>query len=82
MKSLGRSCNPMAQANQVKVPTLFIHSEQAAIPEGARQFFSKIPTQNKKMVWRNNYQQFDFYDQKPAMQEAIALISQHLKATL
>lgn len=74
--------NPMAKANQVEVPTLFVHSENAAIPDGARQFFSEIPTEQKQMVWMDDYQQFDFYDQADAMDESIALAVEHLNNAL
>lgn len=74
--------NPMEKANQVEVPTLFVHSENAAIPDGARQFFSEIPTEQKQMVWMNDYQQFDFYDQTEAMDESIALVADHLNEAL
>lgn len=55
--------NPMPQAKNIKVPTLFIHSKKAAITEGASQFFQSIPNNNKKFVWLDNRTQFDFYDQ-------------------
>lgn len=74
--------NPMEKADQVEVPTLFIHSENGAIPDGARQFFSEIPTEQKQMVWMNDYQQFDFYDQENAMDDAIALVTNHLNESL
>ena len=74
--------NPIAKADRIKVPTLFVHSEQAAIPDGARQFFASIPTKNKQFVWLNDYQQFDFYDRQPAIQKAIALIDNHLETAL
>jgi uncharacterized protein len=72
--------NPMTKAAQVNVPTLFIHSEKAAIPDGAKQFFASVPTSDKKFVWLNDYQQFDFYDQDSAMAQAIALTTEHLNA--
>lgn len=74
--------NPMEQANEVEVPTLFIHSENAAIPDGARQFFSEIPTEQKQMVWMNDYQQFDFYDQAEAMNASVVLVTEHLNEVL
>lgn len=74
--------NPMEKANDVEVPTLFIHSENAAIPDGARQFLSEIPTEQKQMVWMNDYQQFDFYDQPEAMNESVALVTKHLNNSL
>ncbi|WP_404790237.1 alpha/beta hydrolase [Altericista sp. CCNU0014] len=74
--------NPTIKANRVKIPTLFVHSEKAAIPNGAKQFFAAIPTKNKTFVWANDYQQFDFYDRPGAMDKAIALTTNHLKASL
>jgi uncharacterized protein len=74
--------NPMAKANQVDVPTLFIHSEKAAIPQGAKQFFESVPTQNKKFVWMNDYQQFDFYDRQNVMTKSVELIAEHLKTSM
>jgi uncharacterized protein len=74
--------NPMPVAKQIKVPTLFIHSEKAAIPDGARQFFATIPGQNKQINWLNDRTQFDFYDQAQTMNESIALITDRLKSTL
>lgn len=74
--------NPMANAAQVDVPTLFIHSENGAIPDGARQFFAAMPTDDKEMVWLNDYNQFDFYDQPEAIGAAIALVTQHFNSIL
>jgi uncharacterized protein len=74
--------NPMPVAQRIKVPTLFIHSEKAAIPDGARQFFAAIPVQNKQMDWLPNRTQFDFYDQEQTVNESVTLITDHLKETL
>jgi uncharacterized protein len=74
--------NPMPVAQQIKVPTLFIHSEKAAIPDGARQFFAAIPVQNKQMNWLSDRTQFDFYDQAQTVNESVGLIVDHLQSTL
>ncbi|KAM3099953.1 alpha/beta hydrolase [Phormidesmis sp. 146-12] len=74
--------NPMPQAKNIKVPTLFVHSEKAAIPDGARQFFAAIPGQNKQIVWLPDRQQFDFYDQPQTVNQAIALTVNKLKTSL
>ncbi len=74
--------NPMPVAKQIKVPTLFIHSEKAAIPDGARQFFAAIPVQNKQMNWLPDRTQFDFYDQEQTVNQSVALIADRLKSTL
>jgi uncharacterized protein len=74
--------NPMPIASQIKVPTLFIHSEKAAIPDGARQFFAAIPGKNKQMNWLPDRTQLDFYDQDKTVNESVTLISDRLKSTL
>ncbi|MDJ0620338.1 MAG: alpha/beta hydrolase [Calothrix sp. MO_192.B10] len=74
--------NPMPQAKNIKVPTLFVHSEKAAIPQGARQFFQSIPTSNKKFVWLKNRTQFDFYDQDATVKQAVSQVVNHLQSTL
>ena len=73
--------NPMSVAKQIKVPTLFIHSEKAAIPDGAREFFATIPVQNKQMNWLPDRTQFDFYDQPATVDQSISLIANHLRST-
>jgi uncharacterized protein len=70
--------NPMPVAKEIKVPTLFIHSQKAAIPDGARQFFAAIPVQNKQMEWLPDRTQFDFYDQAATVDQSISLIAKHL----
>ncbi len=74
--------NPMPVATQIQVPTLFIHSETAAIPQGARQFFAAIPTANKQFAWLRDRTQFDFYDQPTTVAPTISLITTHLKTAL
>jgi len=74
--------NPMPIASQIKVPTLFIHSEKAAIPDGARQFFAAIPIKNKQINWLSDRSQFDFYDQEATVNQSISLIADRLKSTL
>lgn len=74
--------NAMPQAKNIKVPTLFIHSENAAIPDGAKQFFAAIPTAKKQIIWLPKATQFDFYDQLPVVNQSISLTVKHLKASL
>lgn len=73
---------PMSQAKNINVPTLFVHSEKAAIPDGARQFFNDIPSKNKSFVWLDNRTQFDFYDQEGTVNQAVAEVSKFLKKSL
>jgi uncharacterized protein len=74
--------NPMPVAKQIKVPTLFIHSEKAAIPDGARQFFAAIPVQKKQMNWLSDRTQFDFYDQTATVNQSVSLIANYLQSSL
>jgi hypothetical protein len=74
--------NPMPVAKQINVPTLFIHSEKAAIPNGARQFFAAIPVKNKQMDWLPDRTQFDFYDQEATVKQSVTLITNYLQSAL
>ena len=74
--------NPMPVAQQVNVPTLMIHSEKAAIPEGTRQFFAAIPGTNKQIHWLPDRTQFDFYDQEETVNQSVALIASYLDTAL
>lgn len=74
--------NPLPAAQQIQVPTLFIHSEKAAIPDGARQFFAAIPAENKQFAWLRDRTQFDFYDQQATVDQSVALIVDHLHSSL
>lgn len=74
--------NPMPIAQKIEVPTLFIHSEQAAIPQGARQFFAAIPGKNKQINWLSDRTQFDFYDREETVHQSVASIVARLKSTL
>jgi uncharacterized protein len=61
---------------------LFIHSEKAAIPDGARQFFAAILAPKKEMIWLSDRSQFDFYDQPETVNTSIAAIKKYLNASL
>lgn len=46
---------------QLEKPTLIVHSEAAAIPQGAHAFFARLKGQ-KLELWLEGVAQFDFYD--------------------
>src|SRR5688572_13906538 len=48
-------------ADKLETPTLLVHSEEAAIPHGAKQFYNNLKSAEKNFVWTNG-NQFDFYD--------------------
>ena len=49
---------------QLTTPTLLIHSEEGAIPHGAKQFYAQLKSPEKEFLWTKG-NQFDFYDQEP-----------------
>jgi len=72
---------PGASADRITVPTLSMHSETAAIPDGIRRFAARLhaPLQT---VWLDGRTQFDFYDDEPTVTESIDHAARHLHATL
>lgn len=65
---------------QINVPTLLVHSEQAAVPDGARQFYNAIPAA-KDFYWTEGVQ-FDFYDQEPHVSKSVDAAASHFRLTL
>jgi len=50
-------------------PLMIVHSEDAAIPAGAHQFFADL-TSDKKELWLDSVTQFDFYHREDAVTAA------------
>lgn len=57
-------------------PTLIVHSEAAAVPQGAHAFFSQLRS-DASQVWLENITQFDFYDQPGAVDAAADAVAAH-----
>lgn len=70
----------IALAPYVTVPTVLVHSENAAIPEGARRFHTAL-TCPKQILWTTGTQ-FDFYDQEPNVTYATQAATTHFTKTL
>ncbi|GAA1550203.1 alpha/beta hydrolase [Actinomadura kijaniata] len=70
----------IALAPRVTVPTVLVHSEDAAIPEGARRFHEALAGPGE-FVWTTG-DQFDFYDQEPQVTTAADTAAAHFSATL
>lgn len=68
-------------AGSLTKPTLLIHSEAAAIPQGAKKYL-RIAGDNVTGVWLDNITQFAFYNDPQAMAQATALVDQHLRDAL
>ncbi len=52
---------PLALASRLDKPLLIVHSEAAAVPQGAHAFFSLL-TSDASELWLDSVSQFDFYD--------------------
>lgn len=70
----------LASAPRLRAPTLIVHSEQGAIPDGARRFARAMPNP-PKMVWMPGTQ-FDFYDDAATIDRATGTAVEHLRQTL
>ncbi len=66
----------IALAPRIRVPTLIVHSQDAAIPDGARRFYAGLRCA-KQIEWLAGTQ-FDFYDQPPAVDAAVGHAAAHL----
>lgn len=71
----------IAAAPRVRQPTLIVHAETAAIPQGAHRFAAAMPAPPHQ-VWLDGPTQFDFYDAPVVVARAAAEALKHLDATL
>ena len=71
----------MAIADNLKEPVLIVHSEAAAIPQGAHEFYSRLSGE-KKQLWLEETTQFDFYDNPKAIAVAGEAVAEHFEQTL
>ncbi|GAA3701196.1 alpha/beta hydrolase [Nonomuraea antimicrobica] len=70
----------IALAPQITQPTLIVHSEDAAIPDGARRFHAGLAGPND-IYWTQGTQ-FDFYDTEPQVTIAVDTAAAHFGRTL
>ena len=68
-------------ASNLSVPVLLVHSEKAAIPQGAKKFASE-GGDKVKLIMLEDVTQFDFYDQEEPMTKALNEVDKHFKNTL
>jgi fermentation-respiration switch protein FrsA (DUF1100 family) len=69
--------NGVNVAEKVTIPTLLVHSKDAAVPMGPEQFYEKLKTK-KHFHWTGGTQ-FDFYDQSEKVEESINQVVDWLK---
>lgn len=70
----------ISAASDITVPVLIVHSEDAAVPEGAHRFYDALKA-DKDIHWIGGTQ-FDFYDQEANVSWALELAAGHLETTL
>ncbi|WP_431950336.1 alpha/beta hydrolase [Nocardia lijiangensis] len=70
----------IALAPKISQPTLLVHSEQAAIPDGARRFHAGLA--GRKDIFWTEGSQFDFYDQEPQVALTVDTVAAHFGRTL
>ncbi|MER9252562.1 dienelactone hydrolase family protein [Mesorhizobium sp. M0598] len=68
-------------APRLRQPFLMVHSEAAAIPQGAHKFYARL-TNSKQELWLENVTQFDFYDRAAPVKAASDAVAAHFRATL
>lgn len=69
-------------ASGLQQPFFMVHSEAAAIPQGAHQFYDRLATQNKNELWIEETSQFAFYDGDTPVATASDAVASHFAATL
>ncbi|MEU2737292.1 alpha/beta fold hydrolase [Streptomyces sp. NPDC007095] len=74
------SFDPHPAAAGVTVPTVMVHSRDAALPQGAQKFHDALGGP-KRIVWTDGTQ-FDFYDQEEKVAEAAGIAARHFTETL
>ncbi|HZF43954.1 MAG TPA: CocE/NonD family hydrolase [Sphingomonadaceae bacterium] len=62
-------------------PVAMVHSEAAAIPQGARSFFARL-SGPKRELWLDGVSQFDFYDRRKPVALSADFVAAHFAATL
>ncbi|MDJ0758461.1 MAG: alpha/beta hydrolase [Woeseiaceae bacterium] len=68
-------------ADRLEKPTLLVHSEAAAIPQGAREYANRMG-ENATAIWLPEVTQFDFYDRPDVVKTAADAVARHLEETL
>lgn len=72
----------VATAARLTRPTLVVHSEAAAIPQGAHRFYGRLGAADKAERWLEGVTQFDFYDGAAPVREASDLVAAHFARSL
>lgn len=71
----------IATADELDKPVKIIHSEAAAIPQGAKEFYSRLSGE-KDELWLTDTTQFDFYDNPKAVTRASDAVAEYFEQIL
>lgn len=61
-------------ANAIEQPVMIVHSDDAAIPHGARAFYDALSGE-KEELWVDGVSQFDFYHRPDAVEASVDAVS-------
>jgi dienelactone hydrolase len=67
-------------APRLEIPTLMVHAEEAAIPDGVKAFHAAMRAP-KELRWTNG-DQFAFYDQNPQVSFSVKAAAEHFRTTM
>ncbi len=70
----------LSAADGVSTPSLFVHSDDCALPDNARRVFERLAGP-KELLWASGAQT-DFYDQPPQVDGAVDAAARHFRETL
>lgn len=56
-------------------PALIVHSDFCMNPAAARRHFASIPTSDKKLIWENENNHFQYYDQPDVVDRTVGHVS-------
>ncbi len=68
-------------AEKITAPALFIHSDNCALPDNVKLFYSLVKGA-KDFYWSSEGSQIDYYDQEPFVSKSAEIASLHFKNTL
>jgi fermentation-respiration switch protein FrsA (DUF1100 family) len=71
----------MTVADEIRVPTLIVHSERALVPAWARAFYARLRVP-KRELWLQSQGQIDFYDDPKLINPAADAIAEHFRTHL
>ena len=71
----------ISTADRLDKPVMIIHSEEAAIPQGAQEFYSRLSGE-KEELWLNDVTQFDFYDSPEAVTTSSDAVTEYFEQNL